>query len=69
VAISTYLIGVRVDRRVIESVASLDQGQSWNFEYSVSIPGIAPSATYQVQMEVLNAESNVIKCWALDLKL
>ena len=69
VVISTYLFGIRFYRREIASIVSLDKDETWNFDYSVSIPGIAPSATYQVQMEVLNAESNVIKCWALDLKL
>ena len=48
VVISTYLIGIRMDRREISSIASLDQGENWNFDYSVSIPGIAPSGTYEV---------------------
>ena len=48
VAISTYLIGIRMDRREIASIASLDKDETWNFDYSVSIPGIAPSGTYEV---------------------
>ena len=48
VVISTYLIGIRMDRREISSIASLDEGEAWNFDYSVNIPGIAPSGTYEV---------------------
>lgn len=69
VVIKTYLLGIRMDSREVASEASLDAGQQWNFEYSVAIPGIAPSATYAVQMEVMNAEDVVIKCISIDLKL
>lgn len=67
VTIKTYFHGVRLDKRDAPNEQSVDAGEEMTFKYGAEIPKIAPSATYDLQMEFKNVDGKVVKCVAMQL--
>lgn len=66
---AAQLKGISVHTEAIPDADILEEGDAFNFKYSVNIPAISPSGEYDLKFNVNDMDGKSVACFAIKVTL